>query len=423
MRPERRASTPSRSGVPNLSSWTISAIRRALDDHERGSFAQSAVLADALGRNPRIESAITTRTHGALGLPFTLEAAEKNPRRAESTKNEFELPWGKFAPEPLLNDLLRWAVLMGIAFAEVWWETSARGWTPRMRVVHPYWISWRDYEGRFVCRTERGIVPVTPGDGWLVFGYGSERSWMRGVVRCLGLESELRSLAVRDWARWSETHGLPIKKAKVPAQASDKEKDRYFNDIADMGSSGTVLLPQGNEREASFDLELLEAKGTESDGFSDLISLVSTDISIAILGQNLTTEVQGGSRAAAIVHDRVRQDYLEADTETLATALHEQVLQSWALYNRGDAQLAPMPHWDAQLPEDKDKLATTLKTTGESLAAWNAALAPQGASIDVLALAEKLGVPVRKQPQPPPAPLPTTTTPALDPANSQPAQD
>lgn len=409
-----------RSGVPNLSSWTISAIRRALDDHERGSFAQSAILADALGRNARIESALTTRTHGAMGLPFVLEVAEKNPRRAESTKNEFELPWGKVAPEPLLNDLLRWAVLLGVAFAEVWWETSTRGWTPRMRVVHPYWISWRDYEGRFVCRTERGIVPVTPGDGWLVFGYGSERSWMRGVVRCLGLESELRGLAVRDWARWSEAHGLPIKKALVPDRASDEDKDRFFSDVADMGSSGTVLLPQGNSDEASFDLELLEAKGNESEGFEKLIQLVSTDISIAILGQNLTTEVSGGSYAAANVHERVRQDYLEADTETLATTLHEQVLQPWALYNRGDAQLAPMPHWDAALPEDKEKLATTLKTTGESLAAWNAALAPQGASIDVLALAEKLGVPVRLQPQPPPTPALTQPAP---PTNAQPAQD
>ena len=47
-------------------------------------------------------------------------------------------------------------------------------------------------------------------------------------------------------------------------------------------------------------------------------------------GQNLTTEVQGGSRAGQRpCIDRVRQDYLEADTETLATALHEQVLQSW----------------------------------------------------------------------------------------------
>lgn len=405
-----------RTGVPTLSSWSITAIREALDAHERGNFSASALLADALGRNPRIEAATQTRVLGALGLPFTLEAAETNARRSASTAREFLPPWSKVAPESVLSDLLRWSALIGVAFAEVWWETSATRWVPRMRSVHPYYVQWRDYEGRYVVQTERGIEPITPGSGWIVFGQSSERPWMRGVVRCLGLESEIRTLAVRDWARWSEAHGLPVKKVKVPAQAPAEERDAFFDDIVDMGSSGTVLLPQGETEQQSFDVELLEALGKESEGFDRLISLMSTDISIAILGQNLTSEVSGGSFAAAKVHDRVRQDYLEADTQSLSTALREQVLQPWALYNRGDAELAPWPCWDASIPEDRAQLATTLATTGAALAAWDQALAPQGVAVDVEALAARMNLPLRKLPAPaePTQPAPTTAPPAQD---------
>lgn len=416
--PDRRSRTAQfgRTGVPNLSSWEISSIRSAIDAHERGSFSSSAILADYLERNPRIMSALGTRVQGALGLPFSFESSTEK-RRAKVAARELGLPWSKIAPESLLSDLLRWAVLMGVSFAELWWETSPQGWVPRLRVVHPYWVSWRDFEGRFVCQTERGIVPITPGDGWVVFSSSSDRPWMRGVVRCLALESEIRTLAVRDWARWSEVHGLPIKKALVPANVSKDEKDDFFDGVSEMGVEGTILLPRGVTEEESFDLQLLEATGREFEGFQRLLSEVAGDVSIAILGQNLTTEVSGGSFAAAQVHDRVRQDYLEADTETLSTCLREQVLCSWARFNKGDEELAPFPYWDAATPEDREKLASTAATLGASIPQWNAALAPQGMSIDTKALAEKVGLPLTAlalpEPQPP-------ANPQTDP---QPAQD
>lgn len=418
--PDRRSRGVSliRTGVPNLSSWEISAVRSAIDAHERGSFTSSAVLADYLERNPRIFSALQTRTQGALGLPFDFEASTEK-RRAKVAARELGLPWSQIAPESVLSDLLRWSTLMGVAFAEVWWETSVTGWVPRLRVVHPYWITWRDFEGRFVCQTERGIVPITPGNGWVVFSSSSDRPWMRGVVRCLALESEIRTLAVRDWARWSEVHGLPIKKAFIPAQVTDDEKEDFFDDVSSMGVEGSILLPRGATEEESFDLQLLEAVGREHEGFKTLISLASDDIAIAILGQNLTSEVSGGSFAAAQVHDRVRQDYLEADTETLSTCLREQVLCSWARFNKGNEELAPFPYWDAAIPEDREKLANVASTMSAAIPQWNAALAPQGMQVDAQALAEKIGLPLTAI-VPTPAPALPPANPPVDP---QPAQD
>lgn len=385
--------------VPSLSSWTVSTVRTAVDAHERGDFAASALLAEAMERNPRVYSALDTRVKGAAGLPFSFEVDEKAPptRGAAELERVREM-WPRVCPEQTVKDLLRWASTMGFALAEVAWSTVGGVWEPRLRAVHPYWVSWSELDERFEVQTRDGIVPVEPGDGWLLFGYAGERPWMRGVVRCLALEDHIRSLAVRDWARWSEVHGMPIRGAKVPASASEEDKDRFFEDISALGNESTVMLPQGDTPGASFGVELVEARTAEaSKGFQALLSEVASDIAIALLGQNLTTQVTGGSLAAAKVHDRVRQDYLEDDTETLSTALREQVLVPWARFNTrgGDARLAPWPRWNAATPEDREAMSRVMQTAGNAIATWNSALAAAGSEVDVLALAERFGVPVR----------------------------
>lgn len=396
--------------VPTLSSWSVASVRCALDEHEAGCFAQSAVLAEAMERNPRIYSAINTRVKGSTGLPFALEPDAKAPAaRGKRVAEELMGEWYSLVPEQTAADLLRWAVMLGVAFAEVVWRSERGAWVPSLRVVHPYCVQFNDAANRFEVHTRDGLVPITPGDGWLVFGYASERPWMRGLVRCLGIEDHVRGLAVRDWARWSEVHGLPIRKAIAPSGSSDAEKDRFFDDIAALGSETTVLTPRGPDEASSFDLQLVEAQDTGWEGFSRLIELVASDVSIAALGQNLTSEVSGGSLAAAKVHDRVRQDYLEDDAQTLSSALRAQVLAPWARFNYGDERLAPWPCWDAALPEDRNATATTWQAAGTAAQAWNAALASQGKAVDLVALAERWGVPLRdvtpaEAAPPPPAP-------------------
>ena len=382
--------------VPTLSSWSVTGVRNALDAHEQGDFSSSAMLAEHMERNPRVYAAINTRVKGSTGLPFSVEADPSAPAaKGKRLAAELQARWYAHFPEQVLADLLRWAVLLGVAFAEVVWTTTRGVWAPTLRVVHPYWVYFDDERATYMVQTRKGVVPITPGDGWLVFGYASERSWMRGVVRCIGIENHIRGLAVRDWARWSEVHGLPIRKAVVPQQASDAEKDRYFDEVAALGSETTVITPRGADEGNRFDLELVEAKDTGWEGFSRLIDLSASDVAIATLGQNLTSEVGSGSLAAARVHDRVRQDYLEDDTQTLATALREQVLVPEARFNHGDDRLAAWPCWDASMPEDRTATAATWKAAGEAAAAWNGALAPQGKAVDLVALADRWGVPLR----------------------------
>lgn len=399
--------------VQPLSTWSVASVRAAIREHEQGQLSRSALLAEQMERNPRIFAALQTRALGAQGLPFELDPSEDgDQRRAESVAKTAKKRWWSIAPEEVLGDLLRWAVLLGVGIAEVIWDTSGTLWMPMLVPVHPSLARWDDSQQAWMVRTTTGEVRVEPGTGrWLVLSYTRSRPWMRGVVRCLGLEDKIRTESVRDWARWSERHGTPIVVAKTPARASDADKEAFFDGLADMGSGGTtVLAPQGDSPEASFGLELIEAKTAEAaKGFADLIQLVADDAAIAILGQNLTQETKGGSLAAAKVHERVRADYLQADAELLSSALHRDVLEPWALLNFGDATLAPWPCWETDEPEDVAATVAQWKTGAEAVALLRA----QGLNVDLEEVAEKLGIPLdATQPLLDPPPAAPTSPPA-----------
>jgi phage gp29-like protein len=391
-RPDRREFRFWQVPVPSFSTWTVGTIRAVLAEHEQGYFQNSALLAEAMERNPRIKGALETRVLGVQGLPFKLtDSPDGHAQRAPSVTARAMALWPEIAPKETLGELLRWAVLLGVAFAEVIWTTTGGAWVPRLRAVHPTFVSWDVNARRFRVETLDGPEWIEPGDSrWAVFGYSSERPWMRGVVRCLGLPDNLRGNAVRDWARWSEKHGLPIMLAKVPSDAPEPDKDRYFADLSSLGSESTVMAPQAEKDRPSFGAELLEPKDAAWEGFERFVASQDADTAIAIVGQTLTTEVKGGSLAAAKVHDRVRGDYLEADAGMIDSGTRRQVWRPWALYNHGDERLAPVPQTDASVPEDRAAIADAWAKTGTAVRAWIDA----GANVDIKAAAERAGMPL-----------------------------
>jgi phage gp29-like protein len=394
--------------VPPLVDATIATVRTTIAQHEIGIFQHSSLLAERLERSPRIMAALGTRTRGMLGLPFSVLPAETNRRRAESVAKRFEEAWPTIAPQGVIEELLRQRVLCGIGLAQVVWSTSSREWLPRLVPWHLTFARWVDNEQAYDVQTRDGRIWVRRGDPrWFILG--PDRGWMRGVVRCLSLEAEGRELAVRDWARWSEKHGLPITIVRVPASASETDKSRFLDNVAAMGSESTILAPGARSKdEPGFDIDLKEVVDRGWQGFDKFIDVVATDVSIAITGHNLTTEVKGGSLAAAQVGDRVRYDYLEADVDDWQASSREQFIGDWAEFNAGDRSLAPWLFWNASPPEDTKTRSETHKTAGEALLLLRNA----GVPVDVRAYAESFGIPMIDSAQP----MPVVT--AADPKTS-----
>ena len=98
-------------------------------------------------------------------------------------------------------------------------------------------------------------------------------------------------------------------------------------------------------------------------------------ITLSVLGQNLTTQIEGGSFAAASVHARVQLDRLESDVAMLSTTARMQIIAPWGRVNIPDfdTDTTPWPRWDTTPPEDLQKSAQALLTLAQALPALVAA--------------------------------------------------
>lgn len=350
-------------------SWGTVSIQQALDNHDLGQFLLSAQLSESVQRDDRVATALNTRCKGLLGLPREITPSPRGDRRkAKTAAKDLETLWAETDLTESLIQILRWQVMMGFAVAEIVWSGDAEAWTFALKVWHPQflWFNWATRQ--YMLNTSEGPVVVTPGDGkWLLLTpEGEYRAWIQGAVRSIAIPWLGRQYAFRDWMRFNEVYGVPIRKASVPSQTSEDDKYKFFSDIQNAGSAMVVTCPTGIDGQ-KYDIELVEATATGWETFRNATEDADKRITLALLGQNLTTEVSGGSYAAAKVHGQVRQDYLEADERGLVAGFRRQVLRAWAAFNYGDPDLAPVLRFDVEPPDDGKLKADTLVSLSTAL--------------------------------------------------------
>lgn len=402
-------------------SWGTVSIQQALDNHDLGQFLLSAQLSESVQRDDRVATALNTRCKGLLGLPREITPSPRGDRRkAKTAAKDLETLWAETDLTESMIQLLRWQVMMGFAVAEILWTGDASAWSFSLKVWHPQflWFNWATRQ--YMLNTSEGPVVVTPGDGkWLLLTpEGEYRAWIQGAVRSIAIPWLGRQYAFRDWMRFNEIYGLPIRKATIPSQTTEDDKIGFFQDIRDAGSAMVVSCPTGIDGQ-KYDIELVEATATGWETFRNATEDADKRITLALLGQNLTTEVSGGSFAAAKVHGQVRQDYLEADERGLVAGFRRQVLRAWAAFNYGDPDLAPVLRFDVEPPDDGKLKADTLVSLSTALlnlaqvapwvdrrallASYNLPLHEPGEEPPPVAVAPPGAPPAPVAPPPPPA--------------------
>jgi SPP1 gp7 family putative phage head morphogenesis protein len=383
--------------VPRSTGWdTVTLVGAALDAHERGEFRLSAYLLEAFGRDDRIPGVFGTRIRALLASPLSMAPPESAPEAAaRKVADAAQADWPSIADEATWTQLHRWGIGLGIGVAAKTWDTRGDRWVPRLRVWYPGFVRF-DWDSRtYRIQTQSGEVELPEGgnDEWLVHTpYGYHRGWMDALVRNIGNLFLERGYAKRDWSRHDELHGQGLIKAIVPPQASesDRSKDRFVENLANRGSEPVIECEQDPQTGKGYDVDLVESETDAHKTFKEHLGEINSSVAIAILGQNLTTEVKEGSRAAASVHDNVRLDVAHSDATTLGSTARNQVLKPYAAFNFGSADLAPTPTWELQPPEDKAKTTDALSKLGTFLTAVKTAAAP----VAVRELLEQIGVPV-----------------------------
>lgn len=392
-----------------LVDWTPERLRRAEHLANGGALTLAADVCEWVAGDDRVVAVLGARVKGLLGRPVAFEPGRGRKRGSAVRALEAEEDWWHALPEAELARLLGWGILLGVGVGALTWGERRGRMVPRLEVWSPRHLrfdavsrAWRvaveDGQGR---AGEREVDPESRR--WVLYTpTGASRPWTGGAWRALGLWCLLKRYAQQDWARYSERQGAGVIVGTVPEGAPREDRERLAEDLAGLGRDTAIALPAG------FDVKLVESIARTWDTFKAQIDAADTAVAILLAGQNLTTEVQGGSLAAAQVHARVGLQLIRGDAETLATTLHDQVLAPWAELNFGASDAAPWPEWDVEPPEDAKAHADIFVSLGTALAQMQAA----GVQVDVEALAERFNLPLSSA---------ATTPPAADPV--EPADD
>lgn len=371
-----------------LSTWSPPQVRRVLEQLLRGDYASAGALADAVLADDRVQATLGTRINGLLGLPLTFTPADDTPA-AKRASELLEADWWRIADEATLTEWLTYGLLVGACLAELVWDTAGERSLPRLKVWHPSNVRLQDGAWQVRLEGERWM-DVTPGDGkWaLLAPYGERRAGTRALLRAVAIPWLSKNFALADWNRAGEVWGGPTRVGKAPVGASDTERRAFRDDLASLAHSSSVVLPEG------WDVELLEGKPGTGELHERLVDWADKAIAITVLGQNLTTDVQGGSLAAAEVHENVRSDLKQNDDHVLSTTSREEVIVWWAEFNLGDRRLAPWPERDTTPPADEAATAQAFSTSAQALLTLSTAAQQTGLPVDWPALAEKVGIPL-----------------------------
>ncbi len=382
--PGPRAEEPNPAIGRHLSPLQIKSIEATAN---AGNLTLAADLCHAFMADGRVQAALTQRIGGLLSLDLAFESGLKKSTRV---LNAIEDDFFEAFNESDLFQLYSWGLLLGVGLGQITWDVGARGrLLPKIKVWNPRWLSFDFERDTWRVLTNNGdVVDIVPGDGqWILYTPKSSRApWQHGLWRALNTPFFVKADGALDWARYNEVYGSPIRAFTGGQGISQRQLDIIASDLDTAKGFTSIALPQGSE------FHLVEATGNTWDTFRESLQWASTEISIAILGQNLTSEVNGGSFAAAETHRDVVSTLIAFDAQSESTFLHHQLLRWWAIYNFGDAALAPWPMRDTKEPEDLTAKADLWRALGEAMLNLKAV----GIPVDARAVAETFGLPLDK---------------------------
>lgn len=334
--------------------WSVDQARGALYAHMAGMFDASAQLWDSILGDDRVMATLGSRISGLFGRQVKHTPADDSAAAKECC-DAWAKWWPRMCGDSSLIEMHTYGIGLGFAPAQLVWDTSGDVWGPYVRPWHPRFTYYDWSIRRLMALSQDGVLPIVPGDGkWLLHSpWGMYRGWVRGAIRAITEPWMLRHYAFRDMARFSEVHGLPTRVGKVPAVSDPRERAAFESSLANLGSDTSMILPQGVDGQdgSGYDYGLVEAGDTAWEVFPGLIDRCDMAIVLAIMFQNLTTEVKGGAFAATSAHMDIRQSGLQGDDAAWQQTL-QQVARPFAFLNFGDADLAPRTCWDVEPRDD-----------------------------------------------------------------------
>lgn len=366
--------------VPPVSGWTGPDIVAAINSNDQGDFSVVELLYHAMTKVPRIGAALEQRVHEIRNFKFKLNVPADAPERMKNMSLVFEQNFSDVFPNHAQTEILRRIIMFGFCIARQHFIIRHGQVLP---VIVPWTNSsvyWQIKDRNFYVTTEKGDrVPVV-GDPWMIFTVGGDRPWLNGAIRKLAFPFYQIDHAYARWLAFNDTEAQSLKKITTPRFMREQaEAGAAAQAVAHLRSGDTMLCPY-DPKEGGYDIEFVTASGRSSayKAFQDLIDSAHTEISITLLGNNLTQEIKGGSFAAAKSATDEKMRIAQSDVEFLGRPIYTSTTRLWVEKNFTPSfyhlpsliQYRPKPNWDVDSSGEEESKSISAQKYSQSISSF-----------------------------------------------------
>lgn len=318
---------------------------------------QFELFDEMLQKWPRLAAVENTRRLALTGLDWEILPAAQSP--ADESSSSVALAATDYCRETLLHidrfrDVLNHlanAIGYGIAAAELVWENSRLVDVvpvPQSRLTGDVNEPWR-LRVLTADDSSAGVALDEHPAKWVVHKPQPRpgRHFDGGLLRASALMYLAQNLSFKDWLIFSQIAGMPLRVAQFEPGTPESDKQELLRMLEALGTDAVAVLGK------NIDLKFIESSRSGQQPYRPLQDYCNTEITILWLGQHLTTDLRGsGSRAAAEIHDRVREDLLVNDIADESQTLRRELLTPLVRARFGDA--APVPVFRRSLIQSVD---------------------------------------------------------------------
>lgn len=379
---QEKATSPANTSDANLTTLIATALKDITYPYYLNMFrntdpilltkaaAQTIALYDELENDAHAFAVLQKRTLALISRPWEVTPASEDARDIEAADFIRDV-LRQIDFDQLCKDLMD-AALKGFAVSEIIWDFVDGAFIPvQFMPIHQRRIGFDlDRKPRMLTRENFITGEELPERKFITHHMGGKdgNPYGRGLGARIYWPVFFKKHGITFWMKFTEKFGLPTAVGKYQAGMAPADQEKLLQGIRNIQHDAAIVVPEGAA------IELLEvaqgAAGVRT--FPELASFMDAQISEAVLGETLTTNIGDvGSRAAADTHNEVREEITDADADLIGSTLRRSLIQWLIDFNRPGAR-PPMVHRNR--PENQK----ALEEVREKRANWMEKLAALG---------------------------------------------
>ena len=243
--------------------------------------------------------------------------------------------------DTLIVDILS-ATLFGWTPIELMWQRTTGAWLPITALAKPQeWFHF-DPEGqmRFKSREQpmfgealqprKFLLPRQDASYANPYGFAD-------LSMCFWPTTFKRG-GLKFWVTFAEKFGTPFIVGKQPRGAAKEDAGKLLDQLEEMVQDAVAVIPD----DASVEITQASGKSDAAGAYKELLMFCRSEVSIALLGQNQSTEASS-TNASATAGLEVGKDLRDGDARLVETTINQ--LLRWVTdLNEGEA--APSPRFE-----------------------------------------------------------------------------